>query len=331
MKVTFLELSNVLGLTKDRIKQIGAEVSPDGDGVDKSSHPWTVQPSFINKVYKHRGIELPSGKVVVCGSQKGGIGKTTTTINVAGYLGALGFKVLVIDADPEGHASNTLIDDPSTRITKPNLMSAFGEKSIKEVILKSKFTGVDLIQSSVTLSTFERRLTNKYPDPKLIISNKIEELKKDYNIIFIDVSPSYSFLSISSYMAANQIIIPATPDVFALESVQLTIDTIAEIADKDFGNIEIRVLANGIAENQKSSIEAMAYLTGKYPKLMIPTSIKASVDVRNANNEGKLVFSTKNKELKDSFRDLAIFVGGIPRKDARRDKVNEQFSNGASL
>jgi len=320
MKPTLLEVSNVLGLSKERVKQIVHDLSQSHPNlpIDKTSRQWTLGPKMVRSIFEARGVKIPKGKVVVFGSQKGGIGKTTLTVNTAGYLGAIGLKVLIIDSDPEGHASNMIAKDVEKRMSLPSLGNAFGENPmhIEDAIQQSRLPGVDFIQSSIRLVTFEKNLKENYPNPKTLMADKLKPLLEKYNIILIDVSPSYSLLSISSYLAANHIIIPTTPDVFALESIDLTIASIRDAAGKsESDKLNISVLCNNVVEHQKSSIDAMSHLMAKYPKILIPFSIRGSVDVRNSNNEGLLVFSTKNNELKDSFRRLALFVGEFSRKE----------------
>ena len=164
-------------------------------------------------------------------NQKGGVGKTTTVINLATALAIKGKKILVIDLDPQGNATTGLgrsNNDEDKSIY--NLL--IGKNSIKKVVQQSSVPGLELIGSNVNLSGLEVETANDANRAfllKQILKNDVDGYLKKYENIFIDCPPSLSLLTVMSLVAADELLIPLQTEFFALEGITQLVKTIDRI------------------------------------------------------------------------------------------------------
>lgn len=165
------------------------------------------------------------GKVIAVANQKGGVGKTTTTINLSSYLAELGKKILVIDSDAQGNCSSGF------GIEKNNLEDTFydlllGHKKFDDVVVKIDYLpNLYIIPSNIELSGAEIELTN-IENREYLLKNIIDEIKNNYDYIFIDCPPSLNLLTLNSFTACESIIVPLQCEYFALEGLTQLLYTI---------------------------------------------------------------------------------------------------------
>ena len=169
--------------------------------------------------------------VIAMCNQKGGVGKTTTTINLGAALVELGRKVLLIDFDPQGSLSVGLGINPHTLETSIYDLLMVRGTDPHQVIQPTKVKGLDLLPANIDLSAAEVQLVSEVAREHTL-SRTIAPLKKDYDIILIDCAPSLGLLTVNALTSADGVIIPLECEFFALRGVAMLTDTISKVQER---------------------------------------------------------------------------------------------------
>ena len=222
-------------------------------------------------------------KIISVINQKGGVGKTTTVVNLSTALAQLGKKILVIDLDPQGNATTGL--GKSNNENDKNIYKAIiGQSDLKNCIQSSCVKNLDIIGSNVNLSGLEVETANN-PNRafllKEILSEKNKELLNKYENIFIDCPPSLSLLTVMSLVVADELLVPLQTEFFALEGISQLVKTIERIKIKLNPTLEIRgILLTMFDKRNKLSTqvddEARKYFKEKVYKTVIPRNVRLS-------------------------------------------------------
>ena len=217
------------------------------------------------------------GRIIAVANQKGGVGKTTTTINLSACLAEQGQKVLVIDVDPQGNTTSGLgIDKNNTENTVYELM--LGEASIDDCIYKSVMDDLDVIPSNVNLAGAEIDLID-IDDREYILKKIVNSLKEKYDFILLECPPSLSMLTVNAMTAANTVLVPIQCEYYALEGLSQLIRTINLVKQKLNPELEIEGvvftmydartnLSLQVVENVKANLKQTVY------KTIIPRNIR---------------------------------------------------------
>ena len=245
------------------------------------------------------------GRIISVFNQKGGVGKTTSVINLSAALGKMGKKILVIDIDPQGNATSGLgIDKNSLRESIYDVI--INNLDIETVIMSTSAENVDIVPSNVDLAGAEIELIEK-EDRELSLKKSLVSVKDDYDFLFIDCPPSLGLLSINGLAATDSVIVPIQCEYYALEGVSQLMETILLVKRSLNPDLEIEGVILSMFDGRTNLSIQVVEEVKKYFKDKVYTSIiPRNVRLAEAPSHGLSVidYDPKSRGAED-YTDLA--------------------------
>ncbi len=258
------------------------------------------------------------GKAIAITNQKGGVGKTTTTINLSACLAENGMRVLVLDIDPQGNTSSGLgLDKDETENTIYQLM--IGECSVEDAIYATEFEGLDVIPSDVNLAGAEIELLD-IPDKEYILREKIRAVKDKYDYILIDCPPSLNTLTLNAMTTADTIIVPIQCEYYALEGLSQLIHTIGLVRDRLNENLSIDGVVFTMFDGRTNlSLQVVENVQQNLSQNIYRTVIPRNVRLAEAPSHGLPITKYDSRSIgAEAYRELALEVMKNDGKQVRR-------------
>ena len=251
------------------------------------------------------------GKSIAIFKQKGGVGKTTTNVNLSASIGKLGKKVLVLDMDPQGNTTSGYGIDKNT-IENTIYEVIVDGLDIHDAIIKTDFDNIYLVAAASELAGAEIELANE-KDREYKLKNSLDKIKDDYDYIFIDCPPSLGMLTINSLTASDSVLIPIQCEYYALEGVSQLMSTFKLVKKRLNPNIEIQGVVLSMFDGRANlSIQVVEEVKKYFKGSVYTTLIPRNVRLAEAPSYGKPViyYDTKcrgteaYKELAEEFIEL---------------------------
>ncbi len=257
------------------------------------------------------------GRVIAITNQKGGVGKTTTAINLSASIAVNDIPVLLIDADPQGNSTTGLgIEKKDDALTLYNVL--LGDSELADAIVKTEIEGLDILPSDKNLVGANIELVS-IPHREKLLRQKLSKVREKYRYIFIDCPPALDLLTLNALMASDSVLVPIQCEFFALEGVSELLDTIDRVRDSFQHKLALEgILLTMYDERTNLTRQVVADLREFFGTDVCKTIIPRSIRLAEAPSFGKpiLLYDPKSKGA-ESYIQLAKEILSHEQKSAR--------------
>ncbi len=245
------------------------------------------------------------GRTIVIANQKGGMGKTTTTINLAASLADLGQRVLTVDLDPQGNTTSGLgVDKISLQKTVYDLL--FDPSVLSSCLISDVFENLSLLPSNIDLSGAEVELVN-VKDKEFLLKNALAPVKKNYDYILIDCPPSLTLLTVNALCAGDSVLVPLQCEYYALEGLSQLIQTIDLVRERLNPDLEIEGVVFTMFDGRNNlSMQVVENVRQNLDQYIFESVIPRNVRLAEAPSYGlPITMYDANSKGAEAYRQLA--------------------------
>ena len=263
------------------------------------------------------------GKTIAIANQKGGVGKTTTAINLSASLASNDLKILLIDSDPQGNATTGLGVDKS--VERPTIYDVlFSDVHLSTTIVKTDFEGLDMVPANRNLVAANLELVD-LPNRETRLKSKLDEVRGNYDYILIDCPPALDLLTLNALLAADSVLVPIQCEFFALEGISQLMDTVERIKESFSHNLKIEGILLTMYDDRTNLTKQVAddlkeFFQDEVFKTVIPRSIRLAeapsygkpilqYDVRSKGSESYVKLAKELLENEQKSRTSAQSLG----------------------
>src|SRR5438270_1307084 len=262
-------------------------------------------------------------RIIGVANQKGGVGKTTTAINLAASFGVLEFKTLLIDADPQAN-STTGVGFDLQNITQSLYDCMVNNASAKDVVLKTEIPNLDLIPSHIDLVGAEIEMIN-YPNRENVLKNLVQSLRDEYDFIVIDCSPSLGLITVNALTAADSVIVPVQCEFFALEGLGKLLNTIKIVQSRLNPDLEIEGILMTMYDGRlRLCNQVVSEVRRHFEEMVFTTIIHRNTRLSEAPSVGKPVI-LYDSDSKGSINYLNLAKEVLQKNDLTKMKQEERI------
>ena len=227
------------------------------------------------------------GKVIAIANQKGGVGKTTTAINLAASLSVLEKKVLIIDADPQANTTSGLNFAPDNDQQRTLYEVMIGRIDIADALIQTEISGLHMIPSHINLVGLELEMVDA-DNREMLLKHALAPIRDQYDYIIIDCSPSLGLITVNSLTAADSVIIPVQPEFFALEGLGKLLQTIRLVQGGVNPDLTIEGFVVTMFDGRtRVHTQVLAELREHFRDLVFKTVIQRNIRLSEAPSHGK--------------------------------------------